>query len=166
MDAFEAELIGLLPRLRAFALGLTLDPSEADDLVQAGCERALARRTQWQTGTRLDSWMFRILQNLWIDRVRAAGRRDEVDEGALEQLPSTAWTASTEASLTLEKVVHHLASLPLDMRTVLLAVCVEDLSYKEAAALLDVPIGTVMSRLARARIALHKMLGESHDAIH
>lgn len=166
MDAFEAELIGLLPRLRAFAIGLTLDSARADDLVQAGCERALVSRTQWQPGTRMDSWMFRILRNLWIDHVRAAGRRAEVDEGALEEWPSTAWTASTEASLTLERVVQHMAKLPLDMRTVLLAVCVEDLSYKEAAELLDVPIGTVMSRLARARVALHKMLGESHDAIH
>lgn len=166
MDAFEAELIGLLPRLRAFALGLSLDPSRADDLVQEGCERALARRAQWQPGTRLDSWMFRILRNLWIDHVRASARRNEVDDEELEQWPSTVWTASTEASLTLEQVVQHLTKLPLDMRTVLIAVCVEDLTYKEAAELLDLPIGTVMSRLARARVALYKMLGDSHEPLH
>jgi RNA polymerase sigma-70 factor (ECF subfamily) len=166
MDAFEAELIGLLPRLRAFALGLALDSAKADDLVQAGCERALTHRSQWQTGTRLDSWMFRILRNLWIDQVRSAGRRDEVDESALEEWPSMTWTSSTEAALTLEQVMQHLAKLPVDMRTVLVAVCVEDLSYKEAAELLDVPIGTVMSRLARARMALHKMMGDPHGAIH
>jgi RNA polymerase sigma-70 factor, ECF subfamily len=166
MDAFEAELIGLLPRLRAFALGLALDPAKADDLVQAGCEKALARRGQWQTGTRLDSWMFRILKNLWIDEVRSKGRRNEVDVEVLAELPSTQWSASVESSITLEEVLKHLARLPVDMRTVLIAVCVEDLSYKEAADLLDVPVGTVMSRLARARLALHKLAGGSHDAMH
>jgi RNA polymerase sigma-70 factor, ECF subfamily len=166
MDAFEAELIGLLPRLRAFALGLALDSSRADDLVQAGCERALSRRHQWQTGTRLDSWMFRILKNLWIDQFRSGERTEDVEVEALAELPSAQWTASVEASMTLEQVLEHLAKLPVDMRTVLIAVCVEDLSYKEAAALLDVPVGTVMSRLARARLALHKLMGDPHDAIH
>ena len=166
MDAFEAELIGLLPRLRAFALGLALDASRADDLVQAGCERALSRRHQWQAGTRLDSWMFRILKNLWIDQFRSAADTEEVEVDELAELPSAQWTASVEASLALEQVVAHLAKLPVDMRTVLIAVCVEDLTYKEAAELLDVPVGTVMSRLARARLALHKLMGGAHDAIH
>lgn len=166
MDAFEAELIGLLPRLRAFALGLALDSAKADDLVQAGCERALSRRHQWQAGTRLDSWMYRILKNLWIDELRAGGRTEDVEVEALAELPSAQWSASIESSLTLEQVLKHLARLPLDMRTVLVAVCVEDLSYKEAAELLEVPVGTVMSRLCRARLALHKSMGGAHDAIH
>jgi RNA polymerase sigma-70 factor (ECF subfamily) len=166
MDAFEAELIGLLPRLRAFALGLALDPAKADDLVQAGCERALSRRSQWQTGTRLDSWMFRILKNLWIDEFRSGGRTEPVDVETLGELPCAQWTAGVEASIALEQILVHLAKLPLEMRTVLIAVCVEDLSYKETAELLEVPIGTVMSRLARARLALHKSVGDSHDAIH
>lgn len=157
MDAFEAELIGLIPRLRSFATGLTLDASKADDLVQAGCERALQRRRQWAPGTRLDSWMFRILRNLWIDQLRAAGTRAE-DE-LPEDLPSVAWSASMDARLTLEQVLGHLQTLPLEMRTVLMAVCVEDLSYQETAKLLDLPIGTVMSRLARVRARLHALVG-------
>ena len=166
MDAFEAELIGLLPRLRAFALGLALDSSRADDLVQAGCERALSRRHQWQAGTRLDSWMFRILKNLWIDQFRTRSGTEEVEVEELAELPCAQWTASVEASLALEQVLTHLARLPVEMRTVLVAVCVEDLSYKEAAEMLDVPVGTVMSRLARARLALHKLMGGAHDAVH
>jgi RNA polymerase sigma-70 factor (ECF subfamily) len=166
MDAFEAELIGLLPRLRAFALGLALDSAKADDLVQAGCERALARRHQWQAGTRLDSWMYRILKNLWIDELRSGGRTESVEIETLAELPSAQWTASVESSLTLEQVLKHLATLPPDMRAVLIAVCVEDLSYQEAADLLEVPIGTVMSRLSRARVALHQLMGDARDAIH
>lgn len=166
MDAFEAELIGLLPRLRSFALGLTLDSTRADDLVQAGCERALSRRNQWQPGTRLDSWMFRLLKNLWIDTFRAAGRADEGTVDAPDEFPSAQWSAAVEASLTLEQVLAQMARLPLDMRAVMIAVCVEDLSYKEAAELLGVPIGTVMSRLARARVALCRLLGDPHDVVH
>lgn len=166
MNAFEAKLIALLPRLRSFALGLTLDSAMADDLVQAGCERALLRRHQWQSGTRLDSWMFKILRNLWIDHVRALPREGVlVDESVLDSM-STEWDSSIEDSLHLQQVLDSLAKLPYDMRAVLTAVCVEDLSYRETAEVLGVPIGTVMSRLARARVALHKLLGETHGPLH
>jgi RNA polymerase sigma-70 factor, ECF subfamily len=158
MDAFSAELIGLLPRLRSFALGLTLDATSADDLVQAGCERALARRHQWQPGTRLDSWMFKILRNLWIDTIRARAPIVDVEHEELEMMPGEDWNARIEAEMTLEQVTRHLAKLPEGMRSVLMAVCVEGLSYDEAAQLLDIPIGTVMSRLARARVALQKLV--------
>lgn len=158
MNAFEAELIGLIPRLRSFATGLALDPIRADDLVQAACERALQRRAQWQPGTRLDSWMFTIVRNLWVDQLRAAGTRAE-DPLPEHDLPAPAWTASIEASMTLQQVLELLARLPPDMRAVMVAVCVEDLSYKEAAEVLGIPVGTVMSRLARARSRLQSMLG-------
>lgn len=163
-DAFRAEMIALLPRLRRFALGLTADPDKADDLVQAGCERALARRHQWQPGTRLDSWMFRIMQNLWIDELRARAPVDPVESEALEEIPGGDWTAGIEARLTLEQVLEALDGLTPPMRAVLALVCVEGLSYKEAAAVLELPIGTVMSRLARARVELQRRLkgGKAH----
>jgi RNA polymerase sigma-70 factor, ECF subfamily len=174
MDAFRAELIGLLPRLRRFALGLTLNATLADDLVQSACERALARQHQWQPGTRLDSWMFRILKNLWIDGLRSQAPAVDVEQEELERMPGEDWNARIEAQVTLEQLLKHLAKLPEEMRAVLMAVCVEGLSYKEAAELLEIPIGTVMSRLARARVALHKLIGTSpgeeprgrHAALH
>jgi RNA polymerase sigma-70 factor, ECF subfamily len=157
-DPFRAELIALLPRLRRFALGLTAHPDRADDLVQAGCERALARQHQWQPGTRLDSWMYRILQNLWIDQLRSGGREDPAEQEEVENVPDRDWDSGLEAKLTLEQVVAAMGRLPEPMRLVLTVVCIDGQSYKEAAATLDVPIGTVMSRLARARLELHRVL--------
>jgi len=76
--AFEQDLLELLPRLRRFARSLTRNIDDADDLCQMALERALNKRDQWQAGTRLDSWMYRITRNIWIDTVRAAGRREHV----------------------------------------------------------------------------------------
>lgn len=163
-DLFRTELIALLPRLRRFALGLTADSAEADDLVQAGCERALLKRSQWQEGTRLDSWMYRLMQNLWIDQLRARRPMADLDDGELEQLPGADWQAGLEARMTLEQVLAAMQKLPPAMRAVLSLVCVEGFSYQDAAAALEVPIGTVMSRLARARVALHAILGGQADA--
>ena len=157
-DPFRAELVALLPRLRRFALGLTAHPDRADDLVQAGCERALVKRQQWQPGTRLDSWMFKILQNLWIDQLRGASHHVEAEQEEVENVPDRDWDSGLEARLTLEQVVAAMGRLPESMRAVLALVCIEGQSYKEAAAALDVPIGTVMSRLARARLELHRVL--------
>lgn len=157
-DAFRAELIELLPRLRRFALGLTANPDRADDLVQAGCERALSRQHQWQPGTRLDSWMFRILQNLWIDQLRSPRSEVTAEQEEVENVPDRDWDSGFEARLTLEQVVAAMGRLPAPMRVVLTLVCVDGQSYKEAAEVLEVPIGTVMSRLARARVELHRLL--------
>ncbi len=159
---FRTELLALLPRLRRFARGLTRDPAEADDLVQAACERALVRHAQWQEGTRLDSWMYKITQNLWIDRLRARPPLAELSAEALEALPGADWDQGLEQTLLLEQVLAAIQKLPTPMRAVLLLVCVEDLSYREAAEVLELPIGTVMSRLARARTALYALLGEGH----
>lgn len=176
MDAFRAELIGLLPRLRRFALGLTLDSAKADDLVQAACERALARQQQWQPGTTLDRWMFRILRNLWIDGRRADSALVEMEDEDVKRIPDRDWDQGMEARLALAQVLRVMAHLSPDMRAVLAVVCVEGLSYREAAELLQVPIGTVMSRLARARLELHRLLAapasaseageESHAQLH
>lgn len=158
---FRTELLALLPRLRRFALGLTADAQAADDLLQSACERALQRHAQWQPGTRLDSWMFKIMQNLWIDTVRGRKPEAELSPELLETLPGADWQQGFEQGLMLEQVLAAIQKLPAPMRAVLMMVCVEDLSYREAAEALDVPIGTVMSRLARARGALHALLGSA-----
>ena len=148
----HSELIALLPRLRRFALGLTGSRDQADDLVQTGCLRALERWHQWTPGTSLHSWMFRILQTVWIDERRMNARRPTVsDDDAIARLPGADGADRHEARDTLRKVRDEIARLPDDQRVVLLLVTVEGLSYREAAGTLDIPVGTVMSRLARAR---------------
>jgi RNA polymerase sigma-70 factor, ECF subfamily len=155
---FSDQLIALLPRLRRFARGLAGSAAEADDLVQAACERALARAYQFQEGTRFDSWMFRIVQTIWIDQLRAREVRKEDGEVAEERLGSDMPVRRIEARLALAEVREALAGLPPEQRSVLMLVTVEGLSYKEAAAVAGVPVGTIMSRLARARVALHQQL--------
>lgn len=160
----KAEMISLLPRLRRFARGLTGSEEEADELVQAACERAIQRIGQWQQGTRLDSWMFRIMQNLWIDSIRMGKLRGShlslVDPDG-QAVPGMDGEQATMNRLTLEAVRRGVQRLPPDQRSVLLLVCVEGCSYKETADSLGIPVGTVMSRLSRARLALNRMVGGS-----
>lgn len=145
-------LIAFLPNLRRFAISLCRSRDLADDLVQAACERALASQDRFEAGTRFDAWMFRILRNLWIDhvrRVKTAGRTEDIAE--TENIAGSSGESDAETRLTLKSVATAIDDLPDEQREVLLLVCVEDLSYREAAEVLSIPIGTVMSRLARAR---------------
>ena len=155
---FSDQLITVLPRLRRFARGLSGSVADADDLVQAACERALARQHQFQEGTRFDSWMFRIVQTIWIDQIRSRDVRKEDGDIAQDRLGSDAPVRRVEARLALDEVRRALDRLSPDQRTALLLVTVEGLSYKEAAEMVQVPVGTIMSRLARARIALQLQL--------
>ncbi|MGH7094362.1 MAG: RNA polymerase sigma factor [Stellaceae bacterium] len=155
---FGDRLVAALPRLRRFARGLARSASEADDLVQAACERALARKHQFQEGTRFDSWVFRIVQTIWIDQLRARAVRKEDGDIAEERLGSYEPVRRIEARLTLTEVRRAVDHLPQDQRAALVLVTVEGLSYKEAAQVVGVPVGTIMSRLARARIALQQQL--------
>jgi len=156
----RAELISLLPRLRRFAYGLTGDGHQADDLVQAGCLKAIERWSQYQSGTSLASWLFRILQTTWLDEYRTRQRQqtDSWDEG-FDELMGDDGTTLLEARSEARAVRRLVAELPEDQRAVLMLVAVEGLSYKEAAEVLELPLGTVMSRLARARARLAEGLG-------
>jgi RNA polymerase sigma-70 factor (ECF subfamily) len=152
------QLIAVLPRLRRFARGLAGSAVEADDLVQAACERALTRAHQFQEGTRFDSWMFRIVQTIWIDQLRSRDtRREEAEEHGVN-VGTDEPGRRVEARLALQEVRTALEELPLEQRAALLLVTVDGLSYKEAAEVADVPVGTIMSRLARARVALQAKL--------
>jgi RNA polymerase sigma-70 factor, ECF subfamily len=160
-DSFADELIALLPRLRRFALSLTGKRADADDLVQAACERALRARDSYEPGTRLDAWLFRIIKNLWIDQIRRRKIENSAplppdDQGS----PSADGVVLAESRLMLGSVEAAFAGLPADQRNVLRLVCIEGLSYQETAQALAIPIGTVMSRLSRARAALLEALGE------
>ena len=162
--SFNDQLVAVLPRLRRFARGLTGSAVEADDLVQAACERALARTHQFQAGTRFDSWMFRIVQTVWIDQLRARDARRTESEDAALNVGSDESGRRVEARLALREVQAAMNTLPAEQRVALLLVTVEGLSYKEAADVAEVPVGTIMSRLARARLALLAKL-ESGDAL-
>lgn len=159
-DDFGERLIAFLPNLRRFAISLCGSLDLADDLVQAACERALANAGRFEPGTRFDAWMFRILRNLWIDHLRrrkTAGVQEDVSAHA--EIAGSSGVQDTEARLTLKAVAGAIGDLPDEQREVLLLVCVEDLSYRETAEVLGIPIGTVMSRLSRARRNLAEAAG-------
>ncbi len=157
-------MIAFLPRLRRFSLVLTQDAAQADDLAQDTCVRALQSLHLWEPGTRLESWMYRIANNLWIDRVRSQRFRgvhasiDDIETG--EEPPGVDGRDVTESRLELAQVMKAIGRLPEEQRAVLALVCINGASYKEAAETFAIPMGTVMSRLARARKALYAALAE------
>ncbi len=159
MTEVGEKIVSLLPQLRRFAIGLCGDVSQADDLVQTACEKAIKNQNQWQEGTRLDSWVFRIIQNLHLDHSRANTiRRDYALNTAHQAENCVDGVRALESRYDLGVVGHGLDQLSLSQRSILLMVCVEDMSYRQVAQTLDIPLGTVMSRLARARQHLHRIL--------
>lgn len=154
-DPVRRELIALLPRLRRFARALTRNADEADDLVQTAVERALKNLHGWTAGTRLDSWMFRIMKNCWIDEVRSKAVRTRVfapEEAAVNV--GGAGPEDMELYLEAQAARAAMDELPEEQRLAVALVLVEGFSYREAADLLEVPIGTLTSRLARGRAAI------------
>ncbi len=163
---FRLQIVEFLPRLRRFSQALTGDRDKGDDLVQETCARALSRADQWEPGTRLDSWMFRIAQNIWLDQRRAHKvRGDAVDIDEAYDVAGEDGREVVESRLTLIEVSRGIAQLPADQQVIIALICVDGLSYKEAADVLEVPIGTVMSRLARARRALFDKASAVSSAI-
>ena len=150
------QIVALLPRLRRFARNLARNPHDADDVVQIALERALLKLDQWRRDARLDSWLFKIVRNAWIDEVRSRGRRDRMFLAA--EAGENVGDATLDREADLMSVQSAMAKLPEDQRTAVSLVLVEGLSYKEAADVLDIPIGTLTSRLARGREALQAML--------
>ena len=163
-ETFESELTQLLPRLRRFAFALSRNGADADDLAQTTVERALRSRDQWQPGTRLDSWLYRIMRNLWIDTVRARGRRDrhEAPEDAAKDVGDDPRDAM-HASMELQRAMSAMERLPDEQREVVALILIEGFGYREVSEMLGLPIGTVSSRLVRGRIALLEMLGGNAD---
>jgi RNA polymerase sigma-70 factor, ECF subfamily len=159
---FHRQLPRLLPRLSRFGLALTRRRCASDDLVQAACELALSRLNQWDPDSRLDSWMFRIMQTMWWNEVRARKIRDRYNDNEQVELLG-AHHDDPERRLFLIQAEQQILELPDELRTILVLVCVEGFSYREAAETLEIPLGTVMSRLARARLLLAEKLGNFAD---
>lgn len=159
-SVFDKDLVALLPRLRRFAHALSGTRADADDLTQATVERALRSKAQWQPGTRLDSWLYRIMRNLWIDTVRARGRKDKVEAPAVEaeRLGEDPRDAM-DASVDLARMMAAMERLPDEQREVVALILIEGFGYRESAEMLGLPIGTVSSRLVRGRTALLEMVG-------
>jgi RNA polymerase sigma-70 factor, ECF subfamily len=156
-DELPALLPDLLPRLWAFALRLAADRHDAEDLVQRACVRALERRHQWQPGTSALSWMFSIVHSIWIDEIRArqirSRSRTEWDESLVETVADPV-ASDPSSELLYREVLAAVDALPDAQRIVMLLVAIEGMSYREAAEILEIPIGTVMSRLSRARLTI------------
>jgi len=159
------DIVALLPRLRRFAYTLTGSLDEAEDVVQSACERALARLEQFEPGTRLDSWMYRIVQTVFIDEARRRKRRNTVSD---YNLLTMGFDARIEegavARFDLELIQAELQSMSEDQRAVVALVALDGMSYQDAADTLGVPIGTIMSRLARARKRLAEALDQRRGA--
>ncbi|SAK93586.1 RNA polymerase sigma factor [Caballeronia fortuita] len=156
--SFESDLLAHLPQLRRYARALTGDRAWADDLVQDATERALNRAKSFHAGTNLRAWLFTIMRNLYIDQLR--GRRDIAVDDETAPWRQMAAPRGEVDGLVLRDVQRALYCLPVEQREVMLLVCVEEMSYQEASVVLNVPTGTVMSRLSRAREHMRVLLGE------
>ncbi|MEQ1688225.1 MAG: RNA polymerase sigma factor [Sphingopyxis sp.] len=151
----EDQLIAELPRLRRFCAGLAGNADAGDDLLQATVERALAHADQWQDGTRLDSWLLRIARNHAIDMARSRKvRGTAVDLDTIADLRGEDGQQIVEGRSELAAVGRAFDGLSMEHKAVMALVVINGCSYREAAEALDIPIGSVMSRLARARAAI------------
>jgi RNA polymerase sigma-70 factor (ECF subfamily) len=153
-------VLALVPRLRRFAVGLSRSAADGDDLCQATIERALVNRGKWQEGTRLDSWMYTMMRNIWIDEARARQRRSQTFV-AEEAGAGVGAVGAQESAVELGIIDRALARLPDEQREAVLLVMVEGYAYREAAEIVGCPVGTLNSRLVRGRDALLALLGEA-----
>jgi RNA polymerase sigma-70 factor, ECF subfamily len=146
-----------IPKLRRYARALLGDPIRADDLVQEALVRALSRSHLWQPGTDIRAWMFTILHNVHVNNQRQRRHRDDYQELS-DDRPEMATPATQERILEMRDLARGLQLLPAPQREVVLLVGLEGMNYKQVAAVLDIPIGTVMSRLHRGREALRRLM--------
>ena len=154
---FAARIDELIPRLRRYARALTGERSLADDLVQDTLERAWSKLHLWRGGSDLRAWLFTIMHNVHVNQVRSRGAQPTVPLDD-DDLPDAPVRASQTDMLEVRDIDAAVRRLPIEQREVLLLVALEHMSYQQTAATLGIPIGTVMSRLSRARERLRVML--------
>lgn len=168
-DDVAAQIVRLRPRLVGFAWSLTRDRDMAEDLAQETIARAIASQWRFQPGTNLKAWLFRILRNVHLNMVRAAGTQPalvSIEELAGEGLTHGRNRDPVEAQVIeradLRRIAEVYRTLPPAFATPLFLTAIEDLSYAEAASILDIPVGTVMSRIYRARrLLISKLAGDN-----
>jgi RNA polymerase sigma-70 factor (ECF subfamily) len=168
VESLPSLLPEMLPRLWAFALRLSGNRHDAEDVVQRACVRGLERAHQLQPGTAPLSWMFSIVHSTWINELRARKVRSrssmQWDDDFLQTVPDPG-ARTPEENLLNAQIIEAVERLPEAQRIVMLIVAIEGLSYAEAAEVLDVPIGTVMSRLSRARQTIGAQFGRREDSV-
>jgi RNA polymerase sigma-70 factor (ECF subfamily) len=157
MNDFGRLLEREIPRLRRYARALTHDASRADDLVQDTLVRAIAKQHRWQFGTNLHAWLFTLMHNQNVNGVRRCAREGMAVEFD-DKWPFPTAATDPAAGLSLRDLDRALARIPEERRQVILLIGLEDISYKEAATILDVPIGTIRSRLSRGRESLRTLM--------
>lgn len=164
MAEVRAGLADHLARLWRYGLVLSGRRDVAEDLVQATCVRALERASQFQPGTRLDRWLLAILHSIWLNEVRA--RRIRMGEGFVDAEAALVvdGAAEIEADVLANQVRREVQALPEAQRAAVFLVYVEGMAYREAAGVLGVPVGTIMSRLAAARTTLARLGGEARTS--
>ncbi len=158
MDGRRKAIVGEIPGLRRYARALMHDADAADDLVQDCLERAFLRLDNWQTGTSPRRWLFTLMHNLFVDGVRARKRRGEVSDQVEFDAPDLSSAPEQNGVLDLRDVLDALQDVAPERRAAILLVGVEGMSYAEAAQVLDIPTGTLMSRVARGRQDLRDVL--------
>ena len=156
---FKKELTALLPRLARYARVLTPSQHDADDLLQKSCERALSRWQQLDSTKNMDRWVFTIMNSVWKNEIRSIAIRQGQGFVSTDELDSP--KTSPDGHIYLRQVLERVMALPENQREIVLLVYVEGFSYAKAAEIANIPIGTVMSRLSRAREALCQWAGES-----
>lgn len=154
----KQELTNLMPMIRRFAYSLTGSPHDADDLLQNTIERVLSRGVPDDID--LAKWAFRVCRNIWIDEYRARKIRHNAAQLPELEEPTVDGEHQVYQQITLNEVNSAMEKLPDDQRSILALIAVQGMSYKEVAETLSIPMGTVMSRLARARVALHDYLNK------
>ena len=147
-------LVDLIPRLRRYARALVGDRASADDLVQDTLERAWAKLHLYRRGTDLRAWLFTVMHNVHVNKLRSARSTDPLED----EMPELAQRAAQGDALVVRDLDRAIARLPAEQRAVLLLVTLEEMSYEQVARALGIPIGTVMSRLSRAREKLRAMM--------
>ena len=155
---FNQDLVTRLPDLMRFAVSLCRDTSAARDLVQSTCERALSRSNQFEAGTRFESWLFSIMHSIWKNQLRRGGSEARYLEKAGHHAELIDGNRVVQGKIFLSEVLSKMTQLPDGQAAALTLVCIEGLSYREAAEILEIPQGTLESRVARGRIALGRML--------
>ena len=155
-EAFKRELVGLIPHLRAFARTLAGDPASADDLAQDAMMKAWDARASFQMGTNMKAWTFMILRNQFYSEKRRSWRQSQLDQEAAER--TLVAVDDPEAPVALDELRLSLAQLPAEQREALILVGAGGFAYEEAAEICGCAVGTVKSRVSRARKALHSIL--------
>lgn len=157
---FREGLIAALPKLRRFALVLARADADADDLLQATCERALTRWEQFQPGTRQESWLFSIMHSIWKNLGRKRANRQRVHAELSHQINFEDGDRIVNGKIAVSEVLSCLGDMDGDQAAALTLIALDGMSYREAATVLDIPQGTLESRVARGRVMLGRMLEE------